>query len=137
MIPDVLQMVQFEPGSCYADYVPGADEVAAYCIGGLIAGKVLAKAGLLAALVVFLRRAGSWLRWALAACCGWSGAGTGRRHERLGSRSAIATQKSLTSAGHVAHKVVARLAGPGEARSFSGCCCDGTTPETKIGLRQA
>ncbi len=48
----------------------------------------------------------------------------------------IATQKSLTSAGRVAHKVIARLAGPGEARSFSGCCCDGTPPETKTNGRQ-
>jgi uncharacterized membrane-anchored protein len=56
VIPDVLQMVQFEPGSRYADYVPGTDKVAAYGIGGLIAGKVLAKAGLLAALLLFLKK---------------------------------------------------------------------------------
>ena len=56
VIPDVLEMAQFEPGSRYADYVPGADKVAAYGIGGLIAGKVLAKAGLLAVLLVFLKK---------------------------------------------------------------------------------
>jgi uncharacterized membrane-anchored protein len=56
VIPDVLDMTQFEPGSRYADYIPGTDKVAAYGIGGLIAGKVLAKAGLLAALLVFLKK---------------------------------------------------------------------------------
>ena len=56
LIPDVMEMAQFEPGSRYSDYVPGADKVAAYGIGGLIAGKVLAKVGLLAALLVFLKK---------------------------------------------------------------------------------
>jgi uncharacterized membrane-anchored protein len=56
VIPDVMQMAQFEPGSRSADYVPGADKVAAYGLGGLIAGKVLTKAGRLAALLVFLKK---------------------------------------------------------------------------------
>jgi uncharacterized membrane-anchored protein len=56
VIPDVLDMAQFELGSRYADYIPGTDKVAAYGIGGLIAGKVLAKAGLLAVLMVFLKK---------------------------------------------------------------------------------
>jgi uncharacterized membrane-anchored protein len=56
VIPDVLDMAQFEPGSRYADYIPGTDKVAAYGIGGLIAGKVLAKAGFLAVLMVFLKK---------------------------------------------------------------------------------
>jgi uncharacterized membrane-anchored protein len=64
VIPDVMQMAQFEPGSQYADYVPGADKVAAYGIGGLIAGKVLAKAGLLAMLLVFFKK--GWIIGVLA-----------------------------------------------------------------------
>ena len=67
VIPDVLDMAQFEQGARYADYVPGADKVAAYGIGGLIAGKLLAKAGLLAFALVFLKKAGVFIVIGLAA----------------------------------------------------------------------
>ena len=63
VIPDVMEMAQFEQGSRYSDYVPGADKVAAYGIGGLIAGKVLAKAGLLAGALIFLKK--GWIIIAL------------------------------------------------------------------------
>jgi uncharacterized membrane-anchored protein len=43
---NVLDLVEFNPGHRYADFVPGTDKVAAYGIGALIAGKVAAKAGL-------------------------------------------------------------------------------------------
>jgi uncharacterized membrane-anchored protein len=42
----VLGFVEFNEGHRYGDYVAGMDKVAAYGIGGLIAGKILAKAGL-------------------------------------------------------------------------------------------
>jgi uncharacterized membrane-anchored protein len=42
----VLSFVEFNEGHRYGDYVAGVDKVAAYGIGALIAGKVLAKAGL-------------------------------------------------------------------------------------------
>jgi uncharacterized membrane-anchored protein len=45
-MPKVLKAVEFNPGSRYADFDPNIDKVAAYGIGALIAGKVLAKAGL-------------------------------------------------------------------------------------------
>ncbi|MFN7930523.1 MAG: DUF2167 domain-containing protein [Blastocatellia bacterium] len=43
---DVLTFVEFSEGNRYSDFMPGTDKVAAYGIGGLIAGKLLAKAGL-------------------------------------------------------------------------------------------
>ena len=68
VIPAVMAMPEFEQGFRYADYVPGTDKVAAYGIGGLIAGKVLAKAGILAVALAFLKKgwilifiAGGWL----------------------------------------------------------------------------
>ena len=64
VIPDVMEMAQFEQGSRYADFVPGVDKVAAYGIGGLIAGKVLAKAGLLALGLAFLKK--GWILVVLA-----------------------------------------------------------------------
>lgn len=43
---DVLKIVEFNQGHRYGDYVPGVDKVAAYGVGALIAGKLIAKAGL-------------------------------------------------------------------------------------------
>jgi hypothetical protein len=46
--------VEFEPGNRYADFNPDVDEVAAYGIGALVAGKVAAKAGLFKGLIAVL-----------------------------------------------------------------------------------
>lgn len=45
---DILSMVEFSEGSRYSDYDSGVDKVAAWTIGGLVAGKVLAKVGIFA-----------------------------------------------------------------------------------------
>lgn len=50
----VLSRVEFDVGNRYADFDPDIDDVAAYGIGGLIAGKVLAKAGFFALILKFL-----------------------------------------------------------------------------------
>ena len=57
-LPDVKQNVEpvlasfsYSDGNTYADFNPELDEVAAWTIGGLVAGKVLAKAGILALLL--------------------------------------------------------------------------------------
>ena len=47
--------MEFNEGNTYADFDPDIDEIAAYGIGGLIAGKVLAKVGLLAGLLKFVK----------------------------------------------------------------------------------
>ncbi|MBL0954783.1 MAG: DUF2167 domain-containing protein [Leptospira sp.] len=52
-IPAILASTEFNDGEKYSDYSPGVDKMAAYGIGGLIAGKVLAKAGFFALLVKF------------------------------------------------------------------------------------
>ncbi|MGI4739464.1 MAG: DUF2167 domain-containing protein [Janthinobacterium lividum] len=52
-IPDLLANVTFAKGQQYSDYSAGIDEVAAYTIGGLVAGKVLAKVGLFAIMLKF------------------------------------------------------------------------------------
>lgn len=50
-IPDILKMSSFKTGYKYSEFNPDVDKVAAYTIGGLIAGKLLAKAGFLALLL--------------------------------------------------------------------------------------
>ncbi len=52
-IPSIMSNVKFDEGYTYADFDSNVDEVAAYTIGGLVAGKVLAKAGLFAVLAKF------------------------------------------------------------------------------------
>ncbi|MBI1286778.1 MAG: DUF2167 domain-containing protein [Flavobacteriales bacterium] len=52
-IDDILGSVSFNEGHRYSNFNPDMDEVAAYGIGGLIAGKVLAKAGFFALLLKF------------------------------------------------------------------------------------
>lgn len=44
--PEILSFVDFQPGHRYADYSPDTDQLAAYGIGALIAGKAAAKVGL-------------------------------------------------------------------------------------------
>ncbi|WP_137818406.1 DUF2167 domain-containing protein [Pseudomonas sp. 2FG] len=67
-LPGVLAMTEFNDGNRYADFNPELDKVAAYGLGALIAGKVAAKAGLLAAALLLLKKfwfiliaAGVWL----------------------------------------------------------------------------
>lgn len=52
-IDEILASVTFNDGYKYSDFDPEIDKVAAYGIGGLIAGKVLAKAGVFAVLLKF------------------------------------------------------------------------------------
>jgi uncharacterized membrane-anchored protein len=61
IIPTVMGMPEFEPGSRYQDFIPSTDKLAAYGIGGLIAGKVLSKAGFLALAAVFLKKFGVFI----------------------------------------------------------------------------
>ncbi len=46
-IPDIVKMATFTDGNKYKDFNPSIDKIAAYTIGGLIAGKLIAKTGLL------------------------------------------------------------------------------------------
>ncbi len=55
-IDNILPSVAFNEGNRYADFNPDLDQVAAYGIGGLIAGKVLAKAGILAKIGIVLAK---------------------------------------------------------------------------------
>lgn len=54
-IPQVMVAVKFNDGFQYQDFDSDVDEVAAYTIGGLVAGKVLAKAGLFAFFAKFAK----------------------------------------------------------------------------------
>lgn len=57
-LSSVLSLAEFDQGSLYADFDPEYDKVAAYGIGALVAGKVIAKTGFLAAGLIFLKKFG-------------------------------------------------------------------------------
>lgn len=57
-LDSVLALAEFNQGSRYSDFDPSLDKVAAYGLGGLVAGKVLAKTGMLAAAFIFLKKFG-------------------------------------------------------------------------------
>jgi len=55
-IDTVLDIAEFNEGSRYTDFNPDIDKVAAYGIGALIAGKVAAKLGILATILLMLKK---------------------------------------------------------------------------------
>lgn len=57
----VLSLADFDQGATYADFDPQIDKVAAYGIGALVAGKVLAKTGFFAIALVFLKKFGVFI----------------------------------------------------------------------------
>lgn len=66
-VPALITRTHFADGLEYADFDPGMDEVAAYSLGGLVAGKVLAKVGAFALILKFWKVliAGAAGVWAL------------------------------------------------------------------------
>jgi len=54
-INDVLSMVAFNDGHKYSDFNSSTDKIAAWTIGGLVAGKILAKAGLWVVIAKFFK----------------------------------------------------------------------------------
>lgn len=63
----VMAMADFNEGFRYADFNPEIDKVAAYGIGGLVAGKLLAKAGIFKAVILFAKKFGVIALIAIAA----------------------------------------------------------------------
>lgn len=60
-LDQVLAIADFDQGASYADFDPEIDKVAAYGIGALVAGKVLAKTGLIAVLIALFKKFGIFI----------------------------------------------------------------------------
>ncbi len=54
----VLALAEFDEGQQYSDFDPAMDKVAAYGLGALVAGKVIAKTGFFAMALIFLKKFG-------------------------------------------------------------------------------
>ncbi len=91
MIPGVVSSVGFNEGHRYADFDSKVDDVAAWTIGGLVAGKVLAKAGFFAIILKFIKP----ILFALVAFSGviWRFI-TGRKKEE---ESAVETEETAST----------------------------------------
>lgn len=63
----VLNLAHFDDGNQYSDFNPEIDKMAAYGIGALVAGKVIAKTGFLALALIFLKKFGVFILVGLAA----------------------------------------------------------------------
>jgi uncharacterized membrane-anchored protein len=57
----VLKLAEFDQGARYADFNPSVDKVAAYGLGALVAGKVIAKTGFLTVALAFLKKFGVFI----------------------------------------------------------------------------
>lgn len=69
-LDSVLALAEFDQGSRYEDFDPSIDKVAAYGLGALVAGKVIAKTGFLAAALIFLKKFGVLIVIAIGALLG-------------------------------------------------------------------
>ncbi|CAA0085233.1 Uncharacterised protein [BD1-7 clade bacterium] len=69
-ISDVLAVAEFDQGSKYSDFDPEIDKVAAYGLGALVAGKVIAKTGFFAIALLFLKKFGVFILVGLGALFG-------------------------------------------------------------------
>ena len=54
-LPSLLTSTNFNSGETYSEFNSDIDQIAAYTVGGLIAGKVLAKVGLFAFFAKFAK----------------------------------------------------------------------------------
>lgn len=70
-INKVLAMARFTKGNSYADFDPKIDKIAAWTIGGLVAGKVLAKVGFFAIIVKYAAVCWKFILLGFAALAGF------------------------------------------------------------------
>ncbi len=70
-IDPVLSSFTYTDGNKYSDFNPSIDKVAAWTIGGLVAGKVLAKVGIFALILKNIKLIGLAIAGAFAAIWRW------------------------------------------------------------------
>lgn len=66
-VPVVLALAEFDQGAQYSDFNPDMDKVAAYGLGALVAGKVIAKTGFFVMAMLFLKKFGIFIVVAVGA----------------------------------------------------------------------
>ena len=69
-IDEVLAIPKFADGNAYKDFNPNVDRIAAWTIGGLVAGKILAHVGIFAIIAKFLAASWKFILLGLAAVGG-------------------------------------------------------------------
>lgn len=96
-ISKVLNIASFTEGNSYFDFDPKVDQVAAWTIGGLVAGKLLAKVGFLAVILKFLAPLWKFIALAFVGLGAWFKRRLGRKKEQQEEASyALATAEPET-----------------------------------------
>jgi hypothetical protein len=80
-ISKVLGVASFTDGNSYFDFDPKVDKVAAWTIGALVAGKILAKVGFFAVILKFLAPLWKFILLAFAGVGAWFRKRLGRKRE--------------------------------------------------------
>ncbi|MEZ5975874.1 MAG: DUF2167 domain-containing protein [Planctomycetota bacterium] len=88
---ELMNGAHFLKGQTYADFDPKTDNLAAYGIGGLIAGKLALKAGLFKVIALFLAKFWKLILIGIAAIGGFIGKLFGRKSEPVARRRTVRT----------------------------------------------
>ncbi len=80
-ISKVLNVASFTEGNSYFDFDPKVDHIAAWTIGALVAGKILAKVGIFALIAKFLAPFWKFIVLAFAGMGAWFKKKLGRKKE--------------------------------------------------------
>jgi uncharacterized membrane-anchored protein len=102
-ISKVLDVASFTEGNSYIDFDPKIDKVAAWTIGGLVVGHLLAKAGILALIVKFLAPLWKFIVLAFAGLGAWFKKKLGRKKEENMEDYAVSTPEEGHPAGGESH----------------------------------
>ncbi|WP_431210934.1 DUF2167 domain-containing protein [Puia sp. P3] len=112
-ISKVLGVASFTDGNSYFDFDPKVDKVAAWTIGALVAGKILAKVGFFAVILKFLAPLWKFILLAFAGVGAWFRKRLGRKKEGTDYRTEEAQPDGITGeqpegteAGHDGIEVV-------------------------------
>ncbi|SEW52144.1 DUF2167 domain-containing protein [Chitinophaga arvensicola] len=102
-ISKVLHMATFTDGNTYFDFDPKVDNVAAWSIGGLVAGKVLAKVGFFAIILKYLAAGWKFIALGFMALIGFFK----RMFSRKKEQKYVETFNTTSEEGHAEEEVAA------------------------------
>ncbi len=103
-ISKVLDVGSFTDGNSYIDFDPKIDKVAAWTIGGLVAGHLLAKAGLFALIAKFLAPLWKFIVLAFAGVGAWFKKRLGRKKEENAEEYAVARPEEANQTDGEGHQ---------------------------------
>ncbi len=139
-ISKILHMATFTDGNAYSDFNPKIDNVAAWTIGGLVAGKVLAKVGFFAIIVKFLAAGWKFILLGFAALAGFfKRLFTGKKaaKDAAGADDGFAAQYADNNAAALNEAVLTEMPATDPEPENGTASTNSTTPATPDGSKPA